>query len=198
MPKDIISRDSSTGRQKVVKAITTSAGSADVGKLIELDATGKVDKTALPTVTSGGTASQSGKLPELNASGKLHLSFLPDGVAVESIIAVAAEALAANDIVSLDNTGKVVKAVSTNVGKAAVGYVKVAVASAANAEVFFGNINSGYTGLTPGADVYLSSTAGLPKSTVPVAGTDTFAQVIGTAISATTILFEIGSSIIEL
>jgi hypothetical protein len=117
---------------------------------------------------------------------------------VNSVIVVAAEALAANDIVSLDNTGKAVKAVSTSTSKTAMGFVKAAVAASANAEVFFGGINGGYTGLTPGADVFLSNTAGLPKSTTPVAGTDTYSQVIGTALTANTILFEIGTLVTEL
>ncbi|NBA78210.1 hypothetical protein GOQ04_21810 [Emticicia sp. ODNR4P] len=197
MPKDLISRDSVTGRQKVVKSVTVSTGAGDASKIVELDGAGKIDKSALPTTVAGGTAAQSGKVPELNGAGKIDLSLLPDNVGPESMIVVAGEALSANNIVAIDSTGKAVKAVSTNIAKMAVGYVKTAVANGANAEVFFGNINAGYAGLTPGQPVYLSQNAGDPKSTVPVAGTDTFAQIVGTAVSNSAILFEV-AGIIEL
>jgi hypothetical protein len=118
---------------------------------------------------------------------------LPAGFGQNSVAAVASEALAAGDLVNLYNNAGAINARKTDgtaEGKECHGFVRAAVANAASATVFTsGNILTGLSGLTPGARQYVATTAGARTETPPaVAGN--VVQMIGVAVSATSIAFE--------
>lgn len=149
-------------------------------------------KQIAAVVTSAG-ASNDGDLVALGPDGKLDASVMPAGIGVNTVSAIASEALAANDAVSLWNNAGTVnarKADATAEGKEAHGFVKSAFASAAIATVYTsGNVMTGLTGLTPGARQYLATTAGARTETPP-ATAGNVVQMLGVAASATTIAFE--------
>jgi hypothetical protein len=143
-------------------AIAASAGAADAGKIVKLDVGGKLDPTTMPA-----------------------------GVGAETRVIVASEALAAGDLVNIHSSAgaKVRKADGTSAGKEAHGFVLGAVANGANATVYpEENVISGLSGLTPGARMFLGTTAGQAVAVAPsVAGQ--VVQEIGVALSATEIMF---------
>ena len=147
--------------------------------------------TLTATDTSTGSA-DAGKIVALNGSGKIDDTALPSGVGADTLVAPATEALSAGDFVNIyDNAGTVSvrKAGATDATKPADGFVKVAVASGANATVYFEGINSALTGLTVGSQYFLSTTAGAITATAPSA-TGNLVQPIGTPHAATAIRFD--------
>lgn len=149
-------------------------------------------KQIAAVVTSAG-ASNDGDLVALDASGKLDASVLPAGVGQNTVSATASEALAAGDLVNLYNNAGTInarKADATAEGKECHGFVKAAVANAATATVFTsGNILTGLTGLTPGARQYVATSPGARTETPP-ATAGNVVQMVGVAVSATSIAFE--------
>lgn len=153
------------GLKKLIEAITTSAGVGD-----------------------------SGKIPALDSSGKLDSTFMPAGIAAETRALTASETISAGDFVNIwDDTGtlKVRKAdASGGYGKKADGFVLAAVTSGNTATIYpLGDINSQVSGLTPGADYWLSSTAGTLATTAPSTSAHII-QYIGKATTATELLTE--------
>jgi hypothetical protein len=141
--------------------------------------------------TSAG-AGDAGKIPALDSAGKLDNSLMPVGLATETDIIPASEALAAGDFVNIwtDTVAKVRKADGSTSGKEAHGFVLAAVESAANAEVYrWSQLNNQKTGLTPGSTQYLSITVpGGTQETVPTGAGKTL-QKLGVAKSATELVF---------
>jgi len=152
------------GRIKELTASVVSAGSADDGKLVALDAAGKLDASVLPA-----------------------------GIGVNTVAAVASETLSANDLVNLWNdtgTLKARKADATTEGKECHGFVKAGVSASATATIYTpGNLITGLSGLTPGARQYLATTAGARTETPPSA-TGNVLQMVGIAADATSLVFE--------
>lgn len=143
-------------------AIQASAGAGDVGKIVALDAAGKIDNSMMPT-----------------------------GIGADTASIVSSENLAAGDLVNVwNNTGtaNVRKADATTSGKEAHGFVLAAVTSPAAATVYFEGTNTAVTGLTPG-NQFLAATAGTATVTAPSAAGNVV-QKIGIATSATTMNFE--------
>lgn len=164
MPK-FFKRDTTTGRNAEEATISTSAGVGSVAKV-----------------------------PELDSNGKLDSSFMPTGIGADTFVAQASEALSAGDFVQCwDSAGsfRVRKADGSMTGKAADGFVIAAVASAANATVYFEGQNNQKTGLTPGARYYLDGATAGAVTLTPVTGTGKTHQYLGKAVSATTIATEI-------
>lgn len=171
-----------------VTAPTTSAGAADSGKIVALNASGVLDATIVNSKTSSAGAGDSGKLPALDGAGKLDTSFMPTGIGADTASITASEALSAGDLINIwDSTGtfKVRKADATTSGKEAHGFVLSAVSSGASATVYFEGSNTGKTGLSPGKQ-FLSTTAGGCTTTAP-SGSGNVVQVVGFATSATVI-----------
>jgi len=149
------------GVRKLREFITTSAGALDSGKAIALNASGQVDATMLPS----------------NISNDRTMT--------------ASETLAAADIVNAwDDSGtvKVRKADATATGKKGVGFVQSGITAAATGTVSFEGTITGLSGLTEGADYFLSTTAGAITATAPSASGNVV-QFIGVALSATELLF---------
>lgn len=152
---------SNTGVPTLTTAISTSAGVGDASKIIATDSTGKIDTSLMPVGI---------------------------GAATESI--VASEALSAGDIVNIWNdagTRKARKADASN-GRIAHGFVISSVSNAANATVYLSGNITGLTGLTIGANYFLSSTPGTFTTTPPSTAGQTI-QMVGYAVSTTTINF---------
>lgn len=144
-----------------VATITTSAGAGDVGKIVGLDAAGRLDSSVMPVGLGADTAS-----------------------------ITASEALSAGDLVNVwDSTGaKVRKADATVAGKEAHGFVLAAVSSSASATVYFEGTDTGVTGLTPGVQ-FLSTTPGAATGTAP-SGSGNVVQRVGFATAATALNFQ--------
>lgn len=156
--------DSTTGVPTEQAAIQASAGAGDAGKAVGLDATGKWD-----------------------------VSTMPVGIVAPTALVTASEALAAGDLVNIWNnagTANVRKADASTTGKQADGYVLAVVLSAATATVFFpGDEDTQVTGLTPGRQFLSDTTPGKCTTTVPTTAGH-LVQPVGTATSATVLIFE--------
>jgi hypothetical protein len=152
------------GKLKEVFAIQTSAGAADAGKIIALDSTGRVDPTMMPV-----------------------------GIGAEAITATATEALTAGNFVNVYNNAGAIgvrKADATTNAKPANGFVLIGVANAAVATVYLiSQTNTALTGLTAGAEYWLSTTPGGVITTAPAAAGN-LVQFLGFAASATSLVFE--------
>ena len=159
--------DRVAGKLKQIAGITSSAGAGDDGKIIALDSAGKLDS-----------------------------SFMPAGVGADTTSILASEGLAAGDLVNIyDNAGTANcrKADATTAGKEADGFVLAVVTSGANATVYpVGSSNTQVTGLTAGTQ-YLSTTAG-GMSITPPSASGNIVQEVGSASSATAMVFTRGDS----
>ena len=142
-------------------ATQSSAGAGDAGKIIALDATGKIDSTMMPT-----------------------------GIGADTALIAASEDLAAGDFINIYNSSgaKCRKADASTAGKEAHGFVLAGVTSGNNATVYFEGTNTQVTGMTPGV-VFLSATPGLATSTAP-SSAGNVVQRIGFATGATAINFQ--------
>jgi len=151
----------SSGQLAEKEVITTSAGAGDTGKVVGLDATGRLDVTMMPV-----------------------------GIAPEVKVMPASEALDIGDLVNVffdDPTLKCRKADCSN-GRRADGFVLAAVDPDANATVYFEGNNTEVTGKTLGAIQYLSIN-GATDETAPT-DSGYIVQEIGKALTATEITFE--------
>lgn len=152
-----------SGKLKEVLAIASSAGAADAGKLARLDGSGRFDN-----------------------------SLMPVGLGAETKVIQASENLAAGDFVNVHNsTGLRVRKADASNGRVAHGFVLNSVTSGQNATVYYGNLNTGVSGLTVGDELYLSgSTAGAVTATPPSTSGHTV-QRLGVATGTTEMLVEI-------
>ena len=152
------------GRIKQVAVTIVSAGAADDGKVVGLDATGRVDASVMPV-----------------------------GIAPDTKSVVSSENLAAGDVVNTFNnagTLNVRKADATAEGKEVHGFVLAAVTSPAAALVYFEGRITGLSGLTPGASYYLSASTPGAVTLTPVSAAGNVDQYVGSAVSATELNFE--------
>lgn len=154
------------GKIKQIAAIVVSAGAGDDGKIVALDATGKID-----------------------------ISVLPVGVGPDTKSIVASETIASGAFVNLfDSAGtiKVRNADASSNGKEAHGFVLVGGAAAASLTVYFEGTNTALTGLTLGVKYFLSHST--PGGVLVAGSLSTTAghiiQEIGQALSTTEISFE--------
>lgn len=139
--------------------------------------------------TSAGVG-DADKLVALNSSGVIDTSMMPPGIAADTSVIVASEALAAGAFVNVYNnsgTAGARNANATTSGKEAHGYVLASVSSSGNATVYFNGTNNAVTGLTPGVQ-FLATTAGLSVTAAPSASGNVV-QRVGEATSATSVNF---------
>jgi hypothetical protein len=150
--------------------------------------TGTLTEKASNDASAG--AGDAGKIVALDASGRIDNSMMPVGIGADTATITASENLAANDLVSVWNStgAKVRKADASTAGKEAHGFVLSAVTSGNPATVYFEGMNSGLTGLTPGV-VFLSTTPGTVTSTAPSASGN-IVQRVGFATSTTAMNFQ--------
>lgn len=163
-------------------------------KYLRLNA-GRIQEVAATDASAG--AANAGDVVALDSNGRIDASMMPVGIGADTAIIQASEALAAGDFVNIHNSGgaRVRKADATTPGKEAHGFVLASVASGANATVYFEGQNTQVTGRTPGARQYLSTTPGAATETPPSASGNVV-QLLGTAVSATSISTEIEDGVI--
>jgi hypothetical protein len=119
-------------------------------------------KTWVTPVSVSAGAGDADKSVVLNADGKLDVTLLPGGLA-NTIVALASENLAAGDAVNLwddAGTAKLRKADADTISKKCDGFVIASVTSGASATAYKDGSVTGLSGLTVGADYFLSTTAG--------------------------------------
>jgi hypothetical protein len=139
------------------------------------------------SIQSSAGAGDAGKIPGLDSSGRLDSSMMPVGIAADTAVIQASEALAAGDLVNVYNNAgaaRVRKADASTTGKQAHGFVLAAVSNGANATVYFEGSNTQVTGLTPGVQYLSAATPGLCTATAP-SGAGQVVQEVGIATSAT-------------
>lgn len=177
-----------TGIRRMVAAITSSAGAADAEKIVATAAgTGVLHDTIMGAAETGNSV-----VVKTKSDGTLDASIMPAGLGADTAVLASSENLAAGDIVNIWNdggTGKVRKADATAEGKEAHGFVLSAVTSPANATVYFEGKNTQLSGRTPGATLYLSTTAGGVVETAPSTAGNVV-QALGEAYTATAMNFE--------
>lgn len=152
-----------------VEAKIASAGAGDAGKIVALDAGGKIDSTMMPS-----------------------------GIGADAKSMTASESISAGDIVNVhDSSGaKVRKADATTSSKSAVGFAPSSIASSATGTINFEGTITGLSSLTIGATYYLATTAG-GITTTPPTGSGQIVQKVGVALSATELSFEPGTIIVR-
>lgn len=145
----------------------------------------------LGTLVSTG-APNDGDIPALDATGRLDISMMPIGVVPMSKIIVASENLSAGDLINVHNSGgaRVRRADGVDPAKYAQGFVLTSVLAAANATVFFEDVNTSSSGLTVGDRLYLSNVTPGGVINTPPATAGHIVQPIGVALSATEYSFE--------
>lgn len=159
--------------------------------------TGQAQQYSPAQVSSG--ASSAGAVVALNGAGQVDATMLPASQGLPSVSLAATEAIAAGALVNVWMNGantSIRNANATDATKPATGFVLAAVASGANGTVNFGGaVNTGATGLTTGAPVFLSATAGGSVSAAPnTAGN--LLQYVGWALSNTEYTFNPSPGII--
>jgi hypothetical protein len=155
------------------------------------------------TVASAGAAN-AGDLVALDANGLLDPSVMPVGIGADTLSAPASENLTAGDYVNVWNDSGTVKvrkadASTASAAKRATGFVLSNVTAPANALVYFEGKNTALSGLTPGATYVLSHT--VPGGvTILASGTTTaghILQELGDAVSTTILSTEIQRPIVR-
>lgn len=149
--------------------------------------------------TAGGAGNEN-KIPELNGSGVLPESMLPSSALGGTTIvnATADGAISQHDLVEVFNDSGTIKArkadATSGTARPATGRANAAAVDAAAVEVTVGphSYNAGTHGLTLGADnpIFLSKTAGGRTQTPPLASGE-LTQVVGYAVTSTTIYLNI-------
>jgi len=141
-------------------------------------------------ITSVG-AGDSGKLVQLDASGKLDTSVLPAAalVGAEDYVLTASEAISAGDLINVyDNAGtpNIRKADATDSTKPPMGFAPSAITALATGTVRLGNgVISGLTGLTTGSRYYLSAATPGAITLTPPATVGNVIYAVGRAKSPT-------------
>lgn len=144
-------------------------------------------------VQSSAGAGNAGDIVALDDTGKIDPSMMPTGVGADVVVLTASEALSAGDHVNI-YSGGVRKADASTAAKEADGFVLAAVSNGAPASVYKEGTNTQLTGLTLGADLYLSTTPGAVTATPPSAAGN-IVQRIGKAVSTTSSDFERGAPV---
>lgn len=128
-----------------------------------------------------------------DATGRIDVSFLPVGVGPEIILATATESIASGAWVNVYNNGGVISvrnADATTNGKPAHGFVTAAYVSTNIATIYApSNTNTALTGLTLGAEYFLSTTPGAGVATTPPSSSGNIVQRLGVADKVTEIVF---------
>jgi hypothetical protein len=171
-----------------------------MARLAFWDGVNKLWNHVVTLAVSAGVGSAGG-IPQLDANGKLDSSFMPSGIGADTTVAPATEALSAGDFVNFWSNAGVLSvrkadASAANGGKKADGFVKTAVANAANATVLNEGQNDQLGGLTIGAEYFLSATTPGAVTNVPPTTAGQTVQYLGKAVTATTVTTEIDTPIL--
>ena len=171
---------------------------------LQRDTTTQLPKEITATQTSAGAANAN-QIPALSATGFLDPSLFPAGIGTATVVLPTTEVIASGALIDIwggagGTTPSVRNANATDATKPAQGFVNAGVASGANATVNFpGSLITGLTGLTIGASYFLSAaTSGaVVAAAAAPAASGNIVQQIGTAVSATSIIFNPDPGIIH-
>lgn len=147
-------------------------------------------------IQSSAGAGDAGKIPALDASGRFSDTMMPSGIGADTAEIMTSEALSAGNYVNVyESSGvKCRKADASAAGKPAKGFVLSSFGSGVLAKVYFEGTNTQVTGMT-GGPVFLSDTTpGLGQATAPT-GAGKVVQSVGTAVAATAVNFDAGPPI---
>jgi len=151
-------------------------------KPLQLDGSGNLAEVSASQSSAG--SGDAGKIVALNASGLIDNTMLPD---IQVVSMLASEAISAGAMINVwSNAGvsSVRNADNTSVAKQAHGFAPGAISSAASGNVVLGGgENAGVSGLTIGAQYFLSTVGAI--TTVLPTGTGVIAQPVGVARTAT-------------
>lgn len=164
-------------------------------KYLEHDLAGGMKEKQATVISTGGN--EAGDIVALDDTGRIDNSVLPVGLGDDAATIVASENLAAGDWVNIwDDAGTVKcrKADATTNGKDVTGFVLASASLGTNAYIYFEGTNTTVTGMTPGALVYLSTSAGVGVHTPPVSAGNVV-QKIGRAVSTTSVQIEASNPI---
>lgn len=139
-------------------------------------------------VTSAGAAND-GDFVALDASGKFDLSVMPVGIGPDTKVLPVSEVagLGVGDYVNIFDDGGVesVRLADNSNGRAAHGFVKSAAADGANATIYFEGANTDLSGLVSGR-VYLGTGGGIIQTPLePITDAGKIHQLLGVSISPT-------------
>lgn len=158
-------------------------------KYLKVGTSGNLEEVEATVQSTGAT--DAGKIVALNADGKLDDTVMPDGIGAEVVVLQAYEDLSAGDVVNIFDDGgtqKVRKASATDATRPAHGYVTEAVTTGSNATVYTDGFLPG-SGFTVGSKYFLDTTAG-SVTTTPPSESGNIVQYIGVAVSTDKIKFE--------
>ena len=154
-----------------------------------LDILNGVISQLVPITTSAGVG-DANKMIQTNSAGKLDLTLMPPELNVQATTLPASEDLTAGQLVNVwvdTGTTKVRKA-DGSTSRRATAYVSAGFLSGATATIYIEGLNTNMTGLTPGGMCWLGA-AGAVTQTPPASGSGGISQIVGTAISATSLDF---------
>lgn len=176
--------------------IINASAASSANKIVKQTAGGIIAPAVLNAANVSAGAGDADKIVQLDASGRIDNTMMPVGIGADTAAITTSEALTAGDFVNIHNSSgaKVRKADATSAGKEAHGFVLSSYGSAVSATVYFEGTNTGVSGQTPGP-VFLQTTAGTAGATVPSTAGNVV-QKLGVATSATTINFERGEQIV--
>lgn len=141
------------------------------------------------TISSTG-ATEAGKIVALDASGKLDSTVMPTGIGAQTQAMLCSETLTAGNLINIwsdSGTTKARKADCSN-GRRAHGFVLSGFTSGTTATVYLDDSLTGLSSLTVGVPYYLSTTGAVSSSAPTTSGY--ISQEIGVAVSTTVISFE--------
>ena len=150
------------------------------------------EKVGTASSSGGGNA---GEIPQLDAAGRIDSTMMPVGFGDEVVQLVAGESLTAGDFIGINTSGQAVRASAAPGGFDVAGFVLAGYTATTPAIIYFEGANTGRSALTLGARYYLSDSTPGGVTTTPVVGSGKRSQLVGIAISTTSIALEVGISI---
>lgn len=146
-------------------------------------------------VQSSAGAGNAGDIVALDDTGRISTTMMPVGVGADTVSLTATEGLAAGAWVNIYSGGVRNADASGGVDKAADGFVLESVTSGNAALIYKEGSNTQLSGLTLGAELYLSATPGVATSTPPSTAAH-IVQRIGKATGTTSADFERGAPVV--
>lgn len=162
------------------------------------DINGYTTEVEATTISAGaGTA---GKIVALNANGKIDDTMMPPGIGADTFVAPASETLSEGDLVNIFDDSGTIKVrladASGGVAKKADGFVTANYSINDNVTVYLDGTNNYVTSRTPIARQYLSTTPGKMTETPPSTAGH-IRQGVGKAVSATSVIIEIEEPVVQ-
>jgi hypothetical protein len=148
-----------------------------------------IQTEVVPATTSAGSAT-AGQIIALNAAGQLDSTMLPAGTGLDTTSAITSAAISAGQMVNLYSNAGVLTARpadSTTTGSEANAYSLAAVGSGATGTFYLAGNVTGMSGLTLGTTYFLSTVGAV--TTTPPSTAGNIVQIVGKALSATSLAF---------